>query len=215
MSKRSHREVWRQLVDEAGEEEIERAASVSVEQAEKELAAAGFDVAAERAAAEAFLDQLARGPVAEDERDTASGTHARAPMGPVQAVEQQPAPLRRRPRPIVMWLAAAAVAVGGGAALYAALHESPSPAPPAPSPPTPSAPAPPAPAVPDLVAATDLRTQAIAACDAKQWRECLTDLDKARAIDPDGDAAPLVETTRQRAIDGILKDKPPKPPKPY
>jgi len=56
--KRSPVEVWRQLVDEAGEDEIERAASVSVEQAEKELTAGGFDVAAERAKAEAFLREL-------------------------------------------------------------------------------------------------------------------------------------------------------------
>ena len=53
------------------------------------------------------------------------------------------------------------------------------------------------------------------ACDAKQWPECLADLDEARAIDPDGDDAPLVKQTRQRAIDGIPKDdKPPKPSTP-
>ena len=60
-AKRSPVEVWRQLVDEAGEDEIERAASVSVEQAEKELTAAGFDVAAERAKAEALLRELESG----------------------------------------------------------------------------------------------------------------------------------------------------------
>jgi hypothetical protein len=52
-------DLWEQLVAEAGEEEIERAASVSVEQAEAELTAAGFDVPAERAKASAFLDALA------------------------------------------------------------------------------------------------------------------------------------------------------------
>jgi len=53
------------------------------------------------------------------------------------------------------------------------------------------------------------------ACDAKQWPECLADLDEARAIDPDGDDAPLVKQTRQRAIDGIPKDdRPPKPSTP-
>jgi recombinational DNA repair ATPase RecF len=57
--RRSPKEIWQELVDEAGEAEIERAASVSVEQAEKELAEAGFDVAAERAKASAFLDALA------------------------------------------------------------------------------------------------------------------------------------------------------------
>jgi hypothetical protein len=55
---RSAEELWRRVVEEAGEDEIERAASVSVAQAEKELAEAGFDVAAERARGEALLDEL-------------------------------------------------------------------------------------------------------------------------------------------------------------
>jgi len=50
--------LWKRLVEEAAEAEIEAAANVSVEQAEKELAEAGFDVAAERAKAEAFLLEL-------------------------------------------------------------------------------------------------------------------------------------------------------------
>ena len=61
MSPRGPVEVWQQLLDEAGEEEIERAASVSVAQAEKELARAGFDVDAERAKAEGLLEWLDRG----------------------------------------------------------------------------------------------------------------------------------------------------------
>jgi hypothetical protein len=57
----SPEELWRQLVEEAGEDEIERAASVGVAQAERELAEAGFDVAAERAKAEAIIASLRRG----------------------------------------------------------------------------------------------------------------------------------------------------------
>jgi hypothetical protein len=56
--KRTHAELWKVLVDEVAEDEVDRAASVSVAQAEQELAAAGFDVAAERARAEAFLEEL-------------------------------------------------------------------------------------------------------------------------------------------------------------
>jgi hypothetical protein len=56
-------ELWQELVDEAGKELIEAAASVSVEQAEKDLAAAGFDVAAERARAEQFLVDLENGAI--------------------------------------------------------------------------------------------------------------------------------------------------------
>lgn len=50
--------LWQRLVDEAGEDLIERAAAVSVAQAEKDLAAAGFDVAAERARAVARIVAL-------------------------------------------------------------------------------------------------------------------------------------------------------------
>ena len=59
MSPRSPEAIWQRLVDEAGEDAIEAAAAVSVAQAERDLAAAGFDVAAERAAA-ARADRQAR-----------------------------------------------------------------------------------------------------------------------------------------------------------
>jgi hypothetical protein len=51
MPPRSPESLWQQLVDEASDDAVERAAAVSVAQAEKDLAAAGFDVAAERARA--------------------------------------------------------------------------------------------------------------------------------------------------------------------
>jgi hypothetical protein len=41
-------DLWRDLVADAGEDEIDRAAAVSVAEAERALAAAGFDVAHER-----------------------------------------------------------------------------------------------------------------------------------------------------------------------
>jgi hypothetical protein len=58
MSSRNPEEIWRQLVEEAGADEIERAATVSVAEAERELAEAGFDVAAERTRARAMEDEL-------------------------------------------------------------------------------------------------------------------------------------------------------------
>jgi len=64
MSKRKS-DLWKQLVAEAAEAEIDAAASISVEQAEKDLAAWGFDVAAERAKAEAFLVALEGGEVSQ------------------------------------------------------------------------------------------------------------------------------------------------------
>ena len=62
MSPRSPEALWQRLVDEAGEEAIEAAAAVSVAQAERDLAEAGFDVKAERARAVAKIEALeARG----------------------------------------------------------------------------------------------------------------------------------------------------------
>jgi hypothetical protein len=50
--------LWAQLVDEAGEEEIERAAAAAVEEAGRDLAAAGFNVEAKRAVARAHVAAL-------------------------------------------------------------------------------------------------------------------------------------------------------------
>jgi hypothetical protein len=58
MPPRSPESLWQQLVDEAGDDAVERAAAVSVAQAEKDLEAAGFDVAAERAIARARIASL-------------------------------------------------------------------------------------------------------------------------------------------------------------
>jgi hypothetical protein len=58
MPPRSPESLWQQLVDEAGDDAVERAAAVSVAQAEKDLATAGFDVAAERARAMARIAAL-------------------------------------------------------------------------------------------------------------------------------------------------------------
>jgi hypothetical protein len=54
-------ELWQGLVEEAGEDAIAGAASVSVEQAERDLTAAGFDVKAERARANATMSELSGG----------------------------------------------------------------------------------------------------------------------------------------------------------
>ena len=61
MAGRRAEEVWQTLLDEAAEDEIDRAAATSVEQAEKDLAEAGLNQAAERARAAAFLAGLGVG----------------------------------------------------------------------------------------------------------------------------------------------------------
>jgi hypothetical protein len=202
--------LWERLVDEVGEAEIESAANVSVEQAEVELAAAGIDVPAERANANAFLDALASGTF-EDPRDADHvEVPAPRPTTAVVAVAQEAAPRsvrqdRRRPRPVVMWLAVAATATVAAGALYAVLQ----PRQLAPVVPEPTAATPPPvqSAEPNLVAAADLRRQAAAACDAQQWSVCLAHLDEARAVDPGGDDTPTVRATRDRALRGV-REKP-------
>ena len=78
--------LWEKLVDEAGEDEIEAAASVSVEEAERELREAGFDLDDEDAQAEAFLVALKSGgdyeraarPAPEEDQIAARELRARA-----------------------------------------------------------------------------------------------------------------------------------------
>jgi hypothetical protein len=221
-------DLWKRLVAEAGAEEddaIGRAASVAVKQAEAELTGAGFDVPAERAKAAAFLDALESGALdtktdAETDTETDAEPEPPLPEPPPSAatavaqdapphVSVYPQPHRKRDRPVVLWIAVAATVVVAAGALYAALGQPPVPGPTPPLP-SPTTPAPRTPAPPDLVAAADLRHQAAAACDAKQWSVCLAQLDEARAADPDGDETPAVNTLRSRAIAGIL-EKPKSP----
>jgi hypothetical protein len=197
MSERKHADLWKKLVDEAGEDEIDRAASVSVEQAEADLKAAGFDVAAERAKANALLDTLESGAPRSAPRVAPQG----APVAARAADEKR----RARPRPLIAWLAAAATFGGvAGGGLVAALQPAPVGTP---SPPAPSTSVPVVPSAADLAAAADLRRQAAAACDAKQWDLCLADLDKARATEPGADDAPAVKSLRDKAIAGILEKR--------
>ena len=201
MSERKHADLWREIVDEAGEDEIDRAASVSVVDAEAELKAAGFDVAAERAKASAFAD-APRGEVPSAilrEVPPAPEGAARAPETPRDPEVTR----RKRPRPAVVWLAAAATLAVAGAALYA-LDSSPDRVGTPPPPPTPPPPAPVVPSADDLAPAAELRRKAAVACEARQWRACLAGLDQARAVDPDGDEASTVKTLREKATAGGL-----------
>lgn len=213
MAKRTAKELWDKLVDEAGEELVERAASVSAEQATKELAAAGFDVKAEEAEAEAFLKDLASGALEKRAAEKAEAkaekpeakTEKKAESAPVTAPdtsgtrEKAPAPGKveriepRKRQPLPAWLmAAAAGVIAGGGVVYSAM-----------GPTGVSKPPPPGPSAADLAAATDLRREATAACDASKWAECLADLDQARALDPDGDEGAPVKAMRDRAIRNI------------
>jgi hypothetical protein len=188
-------ELWKQLVAEVGDEEVERAANVTVAEAEAELRAAGFDVAAERAKAEAFLDTLDAPPKA--------ATIARD--APPRSARRE----RRTGVPsTVVLIGTAVVAAAAGAALYASTHEPPETIAPAP-PPTSTTPFVPSIPPPDLAAAAEQRRLAAADCDAQQWAECLGYLEQARAIDPAGDDTPAVKKLRDKAVAGIRKPKAP------
>jgi hypothetical protein len=198
-------ELWKQLVAEVGEEEIERAASVTVAEAEAELKAAGFDVAGERAKAEAFLEALENGTLDRAPHDAPSdvppeGSPAIASDVPSRRARRED---RRGPPSAVVLLGTAVVAAAAGAALYASTHTPPQTIAPAPPPSTtplvPSIPA------PDLAAAAEQRRLAAADCDAQQWAECLAYLEQARALDPAGDDAPAVKKLRDKAVAGIFR----------
>jgi hypothetical protein len=201
MPRKSREEArWEQLVEEAGDELVEAASRVSVAQAEKDLAEAGFDVAEERARAEAFLASL-EGAVGEVAAPTKpEPVQAVAQIAPARARRADDAGRKKRV-PAVVWAVAAAVAAGGAAAIYAETRPDkvtpPGPTPtPSPSP-VPSLSAPPT--APDLLAAVDLRHRASAALDTGFPDECLALLDQAREKDPAGDATPDVTKLRGRA----------------
>jgi len=141
--------LWQRLVDEAGDDAVESAAAVSVAQAERDLVAAGFDVKAERARAEARMAELTGGAVA----PSVAPEPATEPTSWVRGATP-PAPRSPSFRKVV-WLAAAlAAAATAGGIFYAAAHrpkppdnpvEAPSATAPAPAPPPPVAPSEPLP----------------------------------------------------------------------
>jgi hypothetical protein len=184
--------LWQKLVDEAGEELIEEAAAVSVAQAEKELAAAGFDVAAERARAEAFLVSL---ETAVAEEGVAEAVAQEAPASQAKRVGKG---ARKKGYPAAVWVAAAAAAVAAGAAVtYVATRPEEARIVPTPPPSTRST----GPAVPSTKVATaaNLRHRAAAACEKGDADECISLLDLAAESDPAGDTTPEVQQLRKKA----------------
>jgi hypothetical protein len=144
-SKRTPEDLWKELAVETGEEEIERAASVSVAQAERELHAAGFDIRAERAKGNALLDELAS--------DATAGTVGRQSAVEPTAWVRGPQAQGRR-SPAMRWtllLAATLAAATAGGLIYALGHRSKPNDKPVDGPresPTVEAPAPPPPIIP-------------------------------------------------------------------
>jgi hypothetical protein len=196
MGRRTPEEIWKALVAEAGEDEADRDEAgealiahfenMSVEQAEKELAEAGFDVKATDAEAEEFLGALGRGelPAAKAEQTAPKAAEPSSePKAPERAPETSnvvPISRARRLRGRVVAAAAAAAVAASGAA-YLVANQLPNVAQPAPS------------------DAAELRGRARAALDAGRPQECLDLLDEAKAKDPEGDSAPDVVRLRKEA----------------
>jgi hypothetical protein len=192
--------LWQLLVDEAGEELIEEAASVSVEEAERYLAEVGFDVAEERARAEAFLAELRGG----DEADEESAADAVAQQAPEPVAEKAAKRPAKKVRPAVLWAAtaaAAAVAAGTAVTTYVATSAPGGSTRPAPPPSTTAPVEPPPPS--DLAVAAELRRQAATDFTMGHPDECIALLDEAAAKDPPGDKTPEVQELRKKATDAL------------
>ncbi len=184
-------EIWSALEKEALEgDDAERAASRSIEDVVKELAAAGVDVERERAEARAIRAEL--------ERNVAVRQKAKEAAALARVRSLRP----KRRRTAIVWLAAAAALVVCATVAYAGWRHwhAPPPMPAPPAPPVRPAPttAPSAPPSSELIAA-DFRRRAFDACDAKRWSDCLSLFDRAREVDAAGDADRQVQAARQTA----------------
>ena len=166
------------------DEEIEGVLAMTPEQRRAELEAAGFDMKELHAKADAWAEKK------EPSRSQRPQVRSRPPM-----------PERQR-RPPVFWFAAATVAAAAaGGLVYALTH--PGAPPQVPSPPAPSSAPAPELQSEKLIAASDLRRRALAACEASRWDACLSQIEEARMLDPAGDEAPEVKAARKKAVDEI------------
>jgi hypothetical protein len=200
MPKRSAEDVWRQLVDEAGEDAIERAASVSVAQAEKELAKAGFDVAAERAKADALMRELE----ASVSGKVAIAVPAHEP--PMALVTHVPKPQHKARQWSPALVATTTLVVGAAIVILLTVilprirHD-------------------------EITAdqteastsspkerAVALRRHATDACRDHRWNDCRQALDDAQALDPAGEQTPEVRTLRNTIHESIPPTPLPNPP---
>jgi hypothetical protein len=119
---RTPEQIWQQLVDESGEDEIERAANVSVAQAERELRLAGFDVKKERAEADAWLNELTHEGARDDShKDDAVDSDPGEPAAWV-SVPPPASPQTSSARWTLLLAAALAAAATAGGVIYAAAH---------------------------------------------------------------------------------------------
>jgi hypothetical protein len=202
-------EVWTELVDEAGEDEIARAAEVGVAEAEAELRVAGFDIGKENAAANRLIAELMSRDSDRDfdpgapqtvsledaaATDGADVTAGAGRMSEAWSVETSASIYPPTPRSIWLMAAGFSIAIGGLAvvkrdAIVAFFRDDTnhqddkSARQKEPSRETRAAAA---------------RTEAQAACARDAFDECEAHLDEARGLDPAGEDKPEVASLRQR-----------------
>ncbi len=206
MAKRSVQEVWTKLVDEAGEDEIARAAEVSVAEAEAELRAAGFDIGKENAAANRLIAELMSRDSDRDfdpgapqtvsledaaARDRADVTAGAGRVSEAWSVETNTSIYPPTPRSIWLMAAGFSVAIGGLAvvkrdAIVAFFRDDTNHQDDKSSPRQ------------RETRAAAARTEAQAACARDAFDECEARLDEARGLDPAGEDKPEIASLRQR-----------------
>jgi hypothetical protein len=192
MPKPTPEEVLKAIEESEVDDEVERVLAMTPEQRRAELEAAGFDLKEVHAKADALHERFVGAAAKEKAQQIEKDARVRSLRPP-----------RSRPRPVVLLVAAMAVAAVAGGVLYAVLTKPPAPGPAPSTPPVPSS-APPQPSeTPELLAATDLRRRAFDACNRNQWKECLAGLDEAKRLDPAGDSAPAVRVARQVAEEAL------------
>ncbi len=177
MSKRTPEETLAAIESQAADDEMDDVLAMTPEERRRELAAAGFDLAANDAKADAL--------------------HAATQAAPTSTATVVPIRTRRALR--VVALLAAVFAIAGLVTILA--RRDPNVALPHPDTPSPSDEPTQA-----QRAAAELRKQAAAACDAKKVEECVDRINEARDLDPAGDMSPEAKAIRER-IEGLEKER--------
>lgn len=191
MPKLTPEEILRSIEEPSVDDEIDRVLSMSAEQRRDELRAAGYDLDTLHSEADALHEKLLGSP---------GETRAKPPQ--TRAAAAPPTRTVERPRMLLLLAAAlcaaVSVAVSVPTAVVVARHVA--------APAGAAIPAPPAPsqgAVMPEVDVADLRGKSLEACDDGRWIECLLGLDRARHVDPGGEADPRVQLARREAIAGL------------
>jgi len=198
MPERTPEEILKSVEQASVDEEIERVLSMTEEERRVELRAAGYDPKEPYAVAAAVREMPPRPSVESGANPSEKGKAAPS--------------LRPLPRPRTLLLLAAALS--GGVSLAVSIPTAIVIA--ERSVPPESAPAHPVPAAPQSALApgpdvTEVRRNALEACNAGRWVECLYGLDLAQRDDPAGDADARVQLARREAVAGLLMREAPRP----